>query len=281
MVNAIVDLIQSFIGGSFDTLKGLLQNMANMVFYIEKELALASDGLQGFDFNNIFRVVYVFASLLLIMIFIKKLIETYFFWQSGDPDTNPVQVVVRFIKAIVIMICFGWCYDIFITIMNEFLTALSNGIVAPNQDIGTLLQSQMQGGIFTAIACLFMLILLLSIIFQFITRGLEMLILRIAIPLACIGLINSDGGAFTGYIKKFMQNTFTVIIQVILVQLAILLMANGQMIYAIATGLVATRTPAMLNEFMISSSAGKIMPKVSSGTRTIRNIISRNNKGRS
>ena len=202
MVNAIVDLIQSFIGGSFDTLKGLLQNMANMVFYIEKELALASDGLQGFDFNNIFRVVYVFASLLLIMIFIKKLIETYFFWQSGDPDTNPVQVVVRFIKAIVIMICFGWCYDIFITIMNEFLTALSNGIVAPNQDIGTLLQSQMQGGIFTAIACLFMLILLLSIIFQFITRGLEMLILRIAIPLACIGLINSDGGAFTGYTVK-------------------------------------------------------------------------------
>ncbi|MBP3801048.1 MAG: hypothetical protein J6I85_03320 [Clostridia bacterium] len=275
MVNAIVDLIQSFIGGSFDTLKGLLQNMANMVFYIEKELALASDGLQGFDFNNIFRVVYVFASLLLIMIFIKKLIETYFFWQSGDPDTNPVQVVVRFIKAIVIMICFGWCYDIFITIMNEFLTALSNGIVAPNQDIGTLLQSQMQGGIFTAIACLFMLILLLSIIFQFITRGLEMLILRIAIPLACIGLINSDGGAFTGYIKKFMQNTFTVIIQVILVQLAILLMANGQMIYAIATGLVATRTPAMLNEFMISSSAGKIMPKVSSGARTITHLVRR------
>jgi len=275
MVNAIVDLIQSFIGGSFDTLKGLLQNMANMVFYIEKELALASDGLQGFDFNNIFRVVYIFASLLLIMIFIKKLIETYFFWQSGDPDTNPVQVVVRFIKAIVIMICFGWCYDIFITIMNEFLTALSNGIVAPNQDIGTLLQSQMQGGIFTAIACLFMLILLLSIIFQFITRGLEMLILRIAIPLACVGLINSDGGAFTGYIKKFMQNTFTVIIQVILVQLAILLMANGQMIYAIATGLVATRTPAMLNEFMISSSAGKIMPKVSSGARTITHFIRR------
>lgn len=275
MVNAIVDLIQSFIGGSFDTLKGLLQNMANMVFYIEKELALASDGLQGFDFNNIFRVVYVFASLLLIMIFIKKLIETYFFWQSGDPDTNPVQVVVRFIKAIVIMICFGWCYDIFITIMNEFLKALSNGIVAPNQDIGTLLQSQMQGGIFTAIACLFMLILLLSIIFQFITRGLEMLILRIAIPLACVGLINSDGGAFTGYIKKFMQNTFTVIIQVILVQLAILLMANGQMIYAIATGLVATRTPAMLNEFMISSSAGKIMPKVSSGARTITHFIRR------
>ena len=275
MVNAIVDLIQSFIGGSFDTLKGLLQNMANMVFYIEKELALASDGLQGFDFNNIFRVVYVFASLLLIMIFIKKLIETYFFWQSGDPDTNPVQVVVRFIKAIVIMICFGWCYDIFITIMNEFLTALSNGIVAPNQDIGTLLQSQMQGGIFTAIACLFMLILLLSIIFQFITRGLEMLILRIAIPLACIGLINSDGGAFTGYIKKFIQNTFTVIIQVILVQLAILLMANGQMIYAIATGLVATRTPAMLNEFMISSSAGKIMPKVSSGARTITHLVRR------
>ncbi|MBR0490741.1 MAG: hypothetical protein IJJ82_01680, partial [Clostridia bacterium] len=114
------------------------------------------------------------------------------------------------------------------------------------------------------------------IIFQFITRGLEMLILRIAIPLACIGLINSDGGAFTGYIKKFMQNTFTVIIQVILVQLAILLMANGQMIYAIATGLVATRTPAMLNEFMISSSAGKIMPKVSSGARTITHFIRRN-----
>ena len=48
-------------------------------------------------------------------------------------------------------------------------------------------------------------------------------------------------------------------------------MANGNIVYAIATSLVALKTPTMLSEFMISANA----PKVSTGVRYLAGMIKR------
>jgi len=95
-------------------------------------------------------------------------------------------------------------------------------------------------------------------------RGIEMLILRIGIPFACIGLLNSDKGAFGTYIKEFVQNAFTVIVQLALVNFSILLMANGHVIYAIAFSIVALRTPQTLSKFLsINNHSGSAIAKTS------------------
>ena len=86
------------------------------------------------------------------------------------------------------------------------------------------------GAFFYLIIAIYMVL----IYFQTLTRGIEMFILRLAIPIACIGLLNSDGGAFNGYIKKFISNAFTVIIQLALLQFAILLMNNAHIVLSLS-----------------------------------------------
>ena len=106
-----------------------------------------------------------------------------------------------------------------------------------------------------------------------------MFILRLAIPFACLGLLNSDGGAFNGYVKKFISNAFTVIVQLALLQFAILLMNNAHLILSLSTVMIANRTPHMLREFMETSGGNTgLGSKVSTATRTVssfKNIISK------
>lgn len=92
-----------------------------------------------------------------------------------------------------------------------------------------------------------------------------MLIIRITIPFACIGLLNSDGGMFPTYVKKFIQNAFSVIVQLSLVNMSMIIMEQGHLIYAICFGLMAIRSPHMIQELTIASgglgigaSAGRI-----------------------
>ena len=48
----------------------------------------------------------------------------------------------------------------------------------------------------TAIFGLVFVIVYFILYFQFLMRGLEILILRVGMPLACVGLIDNDKGVF-------------------------------------------------------------------------------------
>lgn len=96
-----------------------------------------------------------------------------------------------------------------------------------------------------------------------------MFILRLGIPFASIGLLNSDGGAFNGYIKKFMTNAFTVIVQLLLMQLAIILMNKGSFVLSLSASSIALRTPHMLQEFMQTAGGGSASSKLSTVTRVV------------
>lgn len=278
MTSLLIQLILDFISGTGNTLNSLFNNLFYLVFYIEKQfnsIIVTNTPNQYFDFNNIFKVVYTFASLVLIMMFIKKMLETYFAWQSGDPDKNPFNILLGFVKALIIMLSFGYLYDVFVNIMADFNSRILAS-ATQYQDLVTILEKNATNGLFNCICALMLIILLLSIIFQIINRGIEVLILRIAIPFACIGLLNSDGGIFSNYIKKFLQNAFSVIIQLSLVNLSVLLVVNGHIIYAICTAIMAVRSPRMLQEIMISSSGlgvGGAVSRISE--RIVSNSMSR------
>lgn len=113
MTSLISETIFDFIGGAGSTLNSLFNNLFYFVFYLENQFN------SFINFNNIFRVAYLFASALLVMMFIKKMIETYFLWQSGDPDSSPFNILIGFAKAIIIMLCFGYSYDLFVRIMAD------------------------------------------------------------------------------------------------------------------------------------------------------------------
>lgn len=65
--------------------------------------------LENFNVGGLYNAIYTFAIAVLIILFIKKMIETYLAWSSGDPDNNPLNILIGFLKAMIVMICFRIC----------------------------------------------------------------------------------------------------------------------------------------------------------------------------
>ena len=258
----LVELIQNFISGSESTLNSIFNSMLNLVFFIERELMYIPQGSilpqAKIDFNAIYQVVFNFATYLLVIVFIAKAVKTYFMMREGDNEQNPIQLVVGMLKAVIVMICFKEIYTIGVGIVSEFLNSILNVMPIQNTNLAEALSSNIQGGIFTAVACLVLLICWLLLICQFIMKGIELLVMRIAIPFASIGLLNSDGGVFPDYIRSFLMTAFTIVIQLALLNVSILTLLTNKLIYGIAIAIVAVNTPMIMSKYMVKPSASPV-----------------------
>lgn len=258
----LVELIQNFISGSESTLNSIFNSMLNLVFFIERELMYIPQGAilaqAKVDFNAIYQVVFNFATYLLVIVFIAKAIKTYFMMREGDNEQNPVQLVIGMLKAVIIMICFKEIYTIGVGIVEEFLNSILSVMPLQNTNLAEALSNNIQGGIFTAVACLVLLICWLLLICQFIMKGIELLVMRIGIPFASIGLLNSDGGVFPDYIRSFLMTAFTIVIQLALLNVSILTLLTNKLIYGIATAIVAVNTPMIMSKYMVKPSASPV-----------------------
>ena len=276
MTDMLVELIQNFISGSESTLNSLFNSMLNLVFFIERELMFIPSGemvkASKVDFNAIYKVVFDYAFYLLIIIFIVKAVKTYFLMREGDSEQNPIQLAIGMLKAIIVMICFKEIYSIGVGIVESFLNSILDVMSINSMNLAAELSNNIQGGIFTAIACLVLLICWLLLICQFIMKGIELLVMRIAIPFASIGLLNSDNGVFSEYIRSFLMTAFTVVIQLSLVNLSIVTLAMRKLVYGIAIAVVAVNTPMILSKYMIKPPASPIHA-IGSTARSMRAII--------
>ena len=171
MADMLVELIQKFIDGSETTLNSLFKSMVNLVFFIERELnALQIQGGSKIDFNGIYQVIFSYACFILVIVFISKLIKTYFLHDNGDPEKSPIHLVIGMLKAVIVMICFKEVYDIFVGITSSFLDSILNAMPVKTVSLSEVLTGNITGGIFTAVACLVLLITWLILICQFIMK---------------------------------------------------------------------------------------------------------------
>ncbi len=171
MADMLVELIQKFIDGSETTLNSLFKSMVNLVFFIERELnAIQIQGGSKIDFNGIYQVIFSYACFILVIVFISKLIKTYFLHDNGDPEKSPIHLVIGMLKAVIVMICFKEVYDIFVGITSSFLDSILNAMPVKTVSLSEVLTGNITGGIFTAVACLVLLITWLILICQFIMK---------------------------------------------------------------------------------------------------------------
>ncbi|CAK7075763.1 conjugal transfer protein TrbL family protein [Tissierella carlieri] len=268
MGKIIMLLIQEFLEGLFDNISNtLLTNLAEISFYPEN--TLSSVGFSGF--NSLFDVFFSAGISLIIIKFLKKGFEIYVLWTDGDADADPLLLLTNFARAIVVALTFpimyGWLVEVITDLMNKAIGAL--GLDA-NPNVSSILTNLASGGIFIGIALLVFFIIYLLLLIQFYKRGFEILILRIGMPMACVGLMDADKGVFKSYIQKFFQSSITVLVQVVLAKLGLVLMIGGHYIWGFAASYFAIKTPKFLQEFLImSSSGGSMMNTVYSGARLV------------
>mgnify|MGYP003374095278 CR=1 FL=1 len=171
MADMLVELIQKFIDGSEATLNSLFNSMVNLVFFIERELnAIQVQGGSKIDFNGIYQVIFSYACLILVIVFITKLVKIYFLQNDGDIEKSPIHLIVGMMKAVIVMICCKEIYDLFVGIVSNFLDSILNVMPVQTVNLAESLSNNIAGGLFTAIACLVLLITWLILICQFIMK---------------------------------------------------------------------------------------------------------------
>lgn len=260
-------LIGAILTGCLEYVNTLLDGLVPIALHSElyMDTLLGTDGISG-----IFDIFFAFGMSLIVLKFLKKGFERYILWTEGDADTEPIILLTGFFKALAVGVCFptmyGWLADIISDLSNQLIEIISEDMAT---NFGSVITGITSAGIFTGIVSLIFFICFFILYVQFLTRGLEILILRIGLPLACVGLMDNDNGIFRSYIQKFFQSTMAVLVQIVLAKLGVALMLNTHVFWGLSALLLALRTPKFLQEFLIISGgqSGGMMNKVYSTAR--------------
>lgn len=254
METLITILIATVLGDSIDFTNSLLTDLVPMSLHAE----LYMDSLLGTNIlNTVSDILFQFGVTLIVLKFLKRGFDQYVLWSDGDPDAEPVMLLTGFVKALAIAISFptmyNWLAEIIEDMTAELLVAVNDGMAV---DFSIIITGISSAGLFTVILTVIFFIMYFMIYVQFLKRGLEIFILRVGVPLSCVGVMDSNGGVFRTYVQKFFQATLTVMVQLVITKMAVALMLNLHIFWGIAGLSMALGAPKFLSEFMIMSGGG-------------------------
>lgn len=254
----LVLLIVAVLNGAVTFIDSMLADLVPMTLHADQYMTAAGGGSMV---DVLFEILLGFGVSLIILKFLKKGFECYVMWTDGDPDSEPIQLIIRFVQAIAVAVCFpvmyGWLADITEKLTNQLITAIG---ASTNYDWQAWVNGLSSAGLVTAIFGLVFVICYFILYFQFLMRGVEIMILRIGLPLACTGLLDNDKGVFKTYLTKFFQSTVAVMAQISLCKLGVGMMMNVginlNVFWGIACLVLAIKTPRFLSEFMVPTGGG-------------------------
>ena len=230
--------------------------------------------IKGLSLSKVNAVILKYAIALLILKFVQKGFSIYILQSDGDPDHDPIHILTGFCQAVAISVTFLGLYtplvNIFETFTKAILTAIgSKGEIEAIKD--QFLLTLFGNGITTVLLLIIFLIIIFLIYIQIIKNGAELMVLKFAIPLLSVGLMDSDGGSFKIAGKKFLQMGFTCTLQIILLRLAMALLLTGHVIWSVAFGSLALKGPKLIQDYLFANQgsglAGKL--QVASNIRRI------------
>ena len=267
----LVLLIVAVLNGAVAFIDEMLSDLVPMTLNADQYMIAAGGGSMV---SVLFDILLGFGVSLIILKFLKKGFETYVMWTDGDPDVEPTQLVIRFIQAIAVAVCFpvlyGWLAEITQNLTDELMSAIG---AATNYDWQAWVNGISSLGLVTAIFGLIFVVCYFVLYFQFLMRGLEIMILRIGLPLACVGLLDNDKGVFKTYINKFFQSTLAVVVQICLCKLGVGMMMNVginmNIFWGIACIVLAIKTPRFLSEFMVPTGGAGMINNVYHSVRLV------------
>lgn len=248
------EMLEDFFGAADAGINTAFETLAHHTLMIEKSV-----GLQLGTFNTEALSSYImgFAVILIILKFLKKGFDTWIAW-TDDPTADPIVLTTNLLKALVSALLFpilyGWLVEVVEDLTNGILTAMSlSNITNPAEALDGLLTTATQSSI---IFILVYVILLVVLYIKFLMRAVEIFIVRMGFPLACVGMLDSNGGVFSGYVNKLFQAVLSVTVQVTLAKLSLTLLMSEHLIWAIVFAIVAIKSPKLLQELVYTPAGG-------------------------
>ena len=276
---AVNNWLTDFANDAFGLFDRLMLDMLDTVFHAETLVASSGMVLLTEEvLQDVYSFIYGVACGLVVLKFLMKGFQIYILWRGGDADASPQDMLIGAGEAVVVMICFPWLYERAVDIFTFISDGIMGRLGAVDVKLGqAILNGGSAGGNIALIFGLVFLVLVFVLWIRLMMQGFELLVMRLGLPFATVGLIDSDMALFKSYIQVFFKTGFTVIIQISLMSLAVRLIASIQqheinLFAAIALVSTALATPKLLSQFLTPQGGGGGLQKASSLAMVARSI---------
>lgn len=157
--------------------------------------------------QNGIRYAQALAFTLLILKSISEAIQTYIMYQNGDPESDPVNLIIRTAQAVAIIATLPWIVQQIFTFGNKVASdvgGLSTG-KAGVEDWTVLTTMIVQSkGTIVAILAIIIAILLLIVAIQATIRGAELALMSVLGPIMALNLTANNRGVWSAWFKQIV-----------------------------------------------------------------------------
>lgn len=249
-------------------------DIVQSVFFIEESLAL-SGTLNARRVSAALSVAYLFMVALVALKFCWQGYKVYVLWRDGESEVSPANMVVNSIFAMCVALAFPVLYKIGCeiaigisrNIANVFPFSLMQEETILFEDAPDIIKglfATMSQNIVVGVLLFAYGIIYVILFFKMLFRGVHLLLYRLGVPFAVVGLVNSDGGIWKNYIQIYFQQLMLTMIQDFCIRMSLVLLASasgsyfsaGKTIFAIVFLVCAFSTPKIFNSILQPNSGG-------------------------
>ncbi|MBS6953496.1 MAG: hypothetical protein KH230_09705 [Enterocloster asparagiformis] len=211
-MNFITKNFQKFIANIIESMLKFFSGSINGVFDAVADVNIKSPAVVSAQkFTISFAITFVVA------LAVKKYFTTYVMETEGDPDSDPLDILVRCAQAIAIICCNSTIFRLFLIFSKKFckdtISTISittgsqyDGLVgAIDQAVGTLVS---QISAFTFIYIVILLAIVIGLLAFSVTagiRGAELSLMCVMCPLWACDLINTSHERWSNFFTKYVS----------------------------------------------------------------------------
>lgn len=249
-------------------------DMIQSVFFIEESLAL-SGTLNAHRVNSALSAAYLFMIALVALKLCWQGYKVYVLWKDGEAEVSPVNMLVNSIYAMGVALAFPVLYKIGFEVAIGISRSIANVfpfslmleesiILGDAPDLVKNLFSTMSQNIVVCVLLLAYCIIYVILFFKMLFRGVHLLLYRLGVPFAVVGLVNSDGGIWKSYVQIYFQQLMITLIQDFCIRMSLVLLASasgsifsaGKTIFSIVFLVCAFSTPKIFNSILQNNGGG-------------------------
>lgn len=240
--------------------EGVVTDILNgVVSLVEMAFAEGSSFMNDGLMSKSFEATQAVALLLIVLLSLRHLLNTYILETDGDSDSDPSLVLVRNSKAMLVISAGALITNLIIKWSDSLCSYITGASTYSFTDIGfttALFHNFITMGWFSLIFVIIFAVIFLICCFVALIRGVELGLMKILLPIMACDLTSIRQEKWNNFIASFIIVAFGYIVQMVLFKIAMTYAVQSDML-SLLKSLVCLflfiKTPNWLQKFAYSS----------------------------
>lgn len=281
--------LTKFIGNMVNGFISAIANMSRQIYE-----GTAKDFLESSIVGKLHNIFLLLSISLIILFAIKRYFDIYIMETGGDPESDPIDIIVNSAKATAVTIASSWLFATYINFTISIARSVTGIIQEQDNYVGSLVSVSTSLitnitslGIFWMFLLLFITIGIIIFFIIGVLRAVDLMLMYIITPLFCVELVSSKHERFDGFLTNLVVTGMYYILQLICFSMfcqsivSILIgfapdsAVNASVLKMIGWLIASIRSPKWLDKFIYASGLGDKISRGSAalGTSVVRSLV--------